>query len=85
MNRIPSPVEKAAKKEKQEREGRVNMARYRDQQQRTLHRMALLRAQRLSQATIPADRDTRPLKNKDCEPRGPISGLYQGVRVRIPA
>jgi hypothetical protein len=84
MNHPLSPVEKAAKKEKQEREVRVNMARYLKNQQATLEKTARLRAQRLAQAKIPAGRETRPLEKKDRESRGSIPGLYQGRAVVRP-
>ena len=58
MKRTLSPEQIAAKKERREREGEANMARYREKQRRTLDRMARLRAQRLalSEMRSPADR-----------------------------
>jgi hypothetical protein len=53
-----SPAEMVARKEKREREGKVNMARYLEQQQHTLDKTVRLRGLRLSKA--PAKPSKRP-------------------------
>ncbi len=80
MNRSLSPEQIAAKKERREVEGKANMAGYREQQQRTLDRMARLRAQRLA---LPPQMSTAPTKTsvaKEIPARRPLPGLHQGVR-----
>jgi hypothetical protein len=77
MNRILSPAEKAAKQERRAIEGKANMARYREQQQKTLDKTARLRALRLAQA--PPKPAKRPSLTKNTE-RRPLLGLHQGVR-----
>jgi hypothetical protein len=47
-----TPAERAARKEKQDREGAVNMARYQQEQQATLAKTVRLRAQRLAQPAM---------------------------------
>ncbi len=79
MNRTRSPAETAARKERQEKEGKVNMARYLQQQQATLDKTARLRAVRLarSQPTPPNKRAARP---KGDASRRLLPGLHQGIR-----
>ena len=62
MKRTLSPAQIAARKEKREREGKANLARYREQQKRSLDRMARLRAQRLALPEMrnPPDRVNTP-------------------------
>ncbi len=79
MERTLSREQIAAKKERREQEGKANMARYREQQQRTLDRMARLRAQRLALAQ-PAARTTG---TKESPARGPLPGLHQGRRIGL--
>ena len=55
---FPSRDEIAAKKEKREREAKVNMARYLEQRQNTLNNTARLRALRLAQA----QQETKPAR-----------------------
>ena len=81
MERTLSREQIAAKKERREREGKANMARYREQQQRTLDRMARLRARRLALPGMnnPAKAETFSESNESA-PRRTLPGLHQGVR-----
>jgi hypothetical protein len=77
MPRHLSREEIVARKEKRLQAGEANMARYLEQQQKTLDKTARLRALRLAQdAPKPAK---RPSLTKDTE-RRPLPGLHQGVR-----
>jgi hypothetical protein len=65
---FPSREAVVAKKVKQEREGKVNMASYLAQHQHTLDKTARLRALRLAQSaneTNPAKRPTATTKNAE--------------------
>ncbi len=80
MNRSLSPEQIVERKERRAVEGKANMARYREQQQRALDRMARLRAQRLA---LPPQTSTAPTKTsvaKENPARRSLPGLHQGVR-----
>jgi hypothetical protein len=76
------PAEIAARKTRREQEGKVNMARYLEQQQGTRDKTARLRAQRLALPEMrnPDQPVKKALAANGSSPRRPLPGLQQGIR-----